>query len=69
LLDHESIGLARIGAEYAETAGIGEDRYSTPLRQWLTAERECKIEHFTQRFGANDTGLMKQGFGRNVVGS
>src|SRR4029450_12311361 len=67
-LDHKTIGLARICAEDSQAAGIRENCYAAPARQWLIAKCRRQIKHFVQRVSANNTRLVKQSFHRNIAG-
>ena len=56
----ETGGLARVGAQNAQTAGVGEHRDPATAWQGLPVEQGGHVEQLLERVDPNDAGLVKQ---------
>ena len=59
---------ARVDGHDARSAGVGDDRDATALREWLGVETDRDVEHLVDGVGANDAGLVEQRLDGRVAG-
>jgi len=60
--------FAGVGAEDGRPAGVRDDSDAVALRQRLIREACRQCEHVFERLGAQDPGLLKQGFHPDIIG-
>ena len=65
--DLERRRLARVGAEDAEAAGVGDDRDPAARRHRLVREQPDGVEQLLDGVGTDDAGLAEQGVDRDLL--